>query len=52
MEEARPFTLLVSLVGERPAKYTFDQPKVMVGRGADADLRIEHAAFSRTQFLL
>jgi pSer/pThr/pTyr-binding forkhead associated (FHA) protein len=52
MEAERPFTLLVSLVGERPAKYVFDQPKVMVGRGAEADLRIEHAAVSRSQFLL
>jgi hypothetical protein len=52
MEETRPFTLLVCLVGERPTKFTFDQPKVTVGRGTDADLRIEHAAFSRTQFLL
>ena len=52
MEEARPFTLLVSLVGERPQKFTFDQARVMVGRGADADLRIEHAAISRAQFLL
>ena len=52
MDGERPFTLLVSLVGERPAKYTFDQPKVMVGRGMEADLRIEHAAVSRAQFLL
>jgi hypothetical protein len=52
MEGERPFTLLVSLVGERPSKYTFDQPRVMVGRGAEADLRIEHAAISRSQFLL
>jgi hypothetical protein len=52
MEETRPFTLLVSLVGERPAKYTFDQPRVVIGRGAEADLRIEHAAVSRTQFAL
>jgi hypothetical protein len=52
MEESRPFTLLVSLVGERPAKYTFDQPRVTVGRAVDADLRIEHAAISRAQFAL
>jgi hypothetical protein len=52
MDGERPFTLLVSLVGERPAKFTFDQPRVTVGRGAEADLRIEHAAISRTQFLL
>jgi hypothetical protein len=52
MEGERPFTLLVSLVGERPARFTFDQPRVAVGRGLEADLRIEHAAISRTQFLL
>jgi FHA domain len=52
MEGERPFTLLVSLIGERPARFTFDQARVMVGRGAEADLRIEHAAISRTQFLL
>ena len=47
-----PFTLLVSLVGDRPQRYTFDQPKVLVGRGVQADLRIEHQAMSRSQFLL
>src|SRR5262245_30718282 len=52
MEGERPFTLLVSLVGERPTKFAFDQPKVVVGRGMESDLRIEHAAISRTQFLL
>jgi FHA domain len=51
-EDTRPFTLLVSLVGERPARYTFDQARVMVGRGQGADLRIEHACISREQFLL
>jgi hypothetical protein len=50
--DERPFTLLVSLVGERPARYTFDQGRVMVGRGQAADLRIEHACISREQFLL
>src|SRR4051794_37678926 len=48
----RPFTLLVSLVGGRPARYTFDQERVLVGRGLEADLRIEHAALSRSQFLI
>jgi hypothetical protein len=52
MQAEPALTLLVSLVGERPARYTFDQPKVTVGRGMQADLRIEHAAFSRTQFVL
>jgi hypothetical protein len=47
-----PFTLLVSLVGERPVRYTFDQPAVLVGRGPDADLRIEHAGISRRQLLI
>jgi hypothetical protein len=42
----------VSLLGERPAKFVFDQPTVVVGRGLEADLRIEHAAVSRTQFQL
>jgi len=52
MEADRPFTLLVSLLGERPTRFTFDQPRVLVGRGTEADLRIEHAAVSRHQFLL
>jgi hypothetical protein len=47
-----PFTLLVSLTGGRPVHYQFNQDRVMIGRGIDADLRIEHAALSRSQFLL
>jgi hypothetical protein len=48
----RPFVLLVSLVGGKPIPYPFDQPRVLVGRGVDADLRIEHAGVSRWQFLV
>jgi hypothetical protein len=48
----RPFVLLVSLVGGKPIPYQFDQPRVLVGRGLDADLRIEHAAVARWQFLV
>jgi hypothetical protein len=48
----RPFVLLVSLVGGKPISYSFDQPRVLVGRGLDADLRIEHAAVARWQFLV
>jgi len=48
----RPFVLLVSLVGGKPIAYPFDQPRVLVGRGVDADLRIEHAGVSRWQFLV
>jgi hypothetical protein len=48
----QPFTLLVSLVGGRPVSYRFDQPRVLVGRGRDADLRIEHAGFGRSQFVI
>jgi hypothetical protein len=51
-ESSRPFTLLVSLVGERPQKFVFDQERVVVGRGLGADLRIEHAGLSRQQFVL
>lgn len=51
-DQARPFTLVVSLVGGKPSRYTFDQEKVLVGRGRNADLRIEHAAVARSQFLL
>jgi hypothetical protein len=50
--QQRPFALLVSLVGGKPARYTFDRDRVLVGRGLEADLRIEHAAVSRSQFLL
>jgi hypothetical protein len=50
--QPRPFTLLVSLVGGKPARYAFDQDAVLVGRGIDADLRIEHAAVARAQFLI
>jgi len=48
----KPFVLLVSLVGGKPIPYQFDQPRVLVGRGVDADLRIEHAGVSRWQFLV
>ena len=48
----KPFVLLVSLVGGKPIPYQFDQPRVLVGRGIDADLRIEHAGVSRWQFLV
>jgi hypothetical protein len=48
----KPFVLLVSLVGGKPIPYPFDQPRVLVGRGLDADLRIEHAGVSRWQFLV
>jgi hypothetical protein len=51
-QQPKAFTLLVSLVGGRPARYTFDQERVLVGRGLEADLRIEHAAMSRSQFLI
>jgi hypothetical protein len=46
----QPFTLLVSIVGHEARAYTFTQPRVLVGRGTDADLRIEHAAMARAQF--
>ncbi len=48
----KPFVLLVSLVGGKPIPYPFDQPRVLVGRGVDADLRIEHAGVARWQFLV
>jgi hypothetical protein len=48
----RPFVLLVSLVGGKPIAYPFDQPRVLVGRGVDADMRIVHAGVSRWQFLV
>ena len=48
----RPFTLQVSLVGGAPRSFLFDQPRVLVGRGRDADLRIEHAAIARAQFVI
>src|SRR5947209_12186817 len=47
-----PYALLVSLTGGKPARYQFNQDRVLVGRGLEADLRVEHAAFSRSQFLL
>lgn len=51
-ETGKPFVLLVSLVGGKPIAYPFNQPRVLVGRGLDADLRIEHAGVSRWQFLV
>ena len=48
----KPFVLLVSLVGGKPIPFPFDQARVLVGRGVDADLRIEHAGVSRCQFLV
>jgi hypothetical protein len=48
----RPFVLQVSVVGGRPVPYRFDQPRVLVGRGRDADLRIEHAGVGRAQFVI
>lgn len=49
---ANDFSVLVSTVGQRPQVFVFDQDKVVVGRGMDCDLRVEHAGMSRTQFLL
>jgi hypothetical protein len=49
---ARPFSLLVTVLGEGRKRFTFNQQKVRVGRGRDCDLRIEHAAMSRAQFLI
>lgn len=46
------FALLVSIVGGKPTRYAFDQPAVLVGRGWDSDLRIEHACIARAQFLI
>jgi hypothetical protein len=47
-----PYSLLVSRVGGRPARFVFNQERVLVGRGLEADLRLEHAGVSRQQFLL
>jgi hypothetical protein len=47
-----PFALLVSLVGDRPTRFVFDQERVLVGRGVEADLRVEHAGMARQQFLI
>jgi hypothetical protein len=52
MGEPGGFAILVSLVGGRPARFGFDQARVVVGRGLDADLRIEHAGVSRAQFAI
>jgi hypothetical protein len=46
------FALLVSVVGGKPVRYAFNQEQIVVGRGSDADLRIEHAAVARTQFVI
>jgi FHA domain len=51
-EGGKPFTVLVSLTGGKAARFAFDQDRVLVGRGLDADLRIEHAAVARAQFLI
>jgi FHA domain-containing protein len=51
-ERLPPFVLQVSLVGGHPVAYGFDQPRVLVGRGRDADLRIEHAGVARAQFVI
>jgi hypothetical protein len=48
----KPFTLLVSIVGRKARGYTFVTPRVLVGRARNADLRIEHAAVARAQFLV
>jgi hypothetical protein len=52
LSQLPPFTLLVSLVGERPTRFEFAQDRVVVGRGLEADLRIEHAAIERQQLLI
>lgn len=46
------FALLVSVIGGKPIRYVFDQDRLVVGRGHGADLRIEHAAVARSQFVL
>ncbi len=47
-----PYTLLISQLGGKPTRYIFAQPRVMVGRGLENDLRVEHIGFSRMQFLI
>jgi hypothetical protein len=46
------FVLEVGLVGHKPESYPFDQRYVIVGRGEHVDLRIEHAAIARAQFVI
>jgi hypothetical protein len=50
--QSKNFALLVSVLGAKAQRFAFDQDRVLVGRGRDADLRVEHAALSRAQFLL
>jgi hypothetical protein len=53
-EQARreAFALSVTIGRARPVRFRFDQDRVLVGRGRSADLRIEHCAMSREQFVL
>ena len=46
------YALKVSVLGGKPERFVFDQPRLTVGRGGLADLRIEHACVSREQFVL
>jgi hypothetical protein len=46
------FDLLVSLYDTTPQGFSFDQERVVVGRGADVDLQITHAAVARRQFTI
>jgi hypothetical protein len=46
------YTIAVSLYNSEPQRFDFDQPRVLIGRGADADLQIRHAAASRRQLVI
>ncbi|MDB4966257.1 MAG: Inner rane component of cytoplasmic domain [Myxococcales bacterium] len=51
-ESTFPFVVAVSLFDTPEEQFIFDQPEVMVGRCADADLHIAHPAFSRRQLTI
>lgn len=46
------YALRVFVLGGKPERFVFDQPRLVVGRGHDADLRIEHACIARAQFAI
>ncbi|HEY2743612.1 MAG TPA: FHA domain-containing protein, partial [Polyangia bacterium] len=51
-EPSFPFVVAVSLWDSAEEQYLFDQPEVLVGRSAEADLHVAHPAISRRQFTI
>jgi hypothetical protein len=46
------FAMRVWVLGGKPERFAFDQPRLEIGRGREAHLRLEHACISRRQLAI